>query len=82
MNPSLTWGGQYKNITEDFQPLRNSNGSRNDSGEFNVALSEPLVPNSQYIVRAHVVDSKGCAGESGNFTYSGDLSKIHLNIKL
>lgn len=77
MNPSLTWGGQYKNITEELQYLKNNDGSRNEYGEYELKLKEPLIANSQYIIRAHVIDNKGCYGEAGNYT---NLGKFMENI--
>lgn len=68
-NPTLTWGGQYKNITEFQVPLHNVNGSIITEGVLEITLLDPIVENSQYVVRAHVIDSYGCHGEDGNFTY-------------
>lgn len=68
-NPTLTWGGQYKNITEIQIPLHNAEGILLTEGISEIQLLDPIVDNSQYVVRAHVVDSYGCHGEDGNFTY-------------
>lgn len=50
-------------------PLHNEDGSLITEGVHEIALPDPIVENSQYVVRAHVVDSYGCHGEDGNFTY-------------
>lgn len=79
-NPSLTWGGQYKNITEIQKPLYREN-DEDDAiityGSEHIYLLDPILPNSQYIVRAHVVDSKGCHGEDSNYTYIGKFLVVN-----
>lgn len=70
-NPSLTWGGQYHNITEYQQPLLDENGLLIETGSHHVELLDPVVPSSRYMIRAYVVDSQGCHGESGNYTIVG-----------
>lgn len=71
-NPSLTWGGQYRNITEMQVSLYSDNGTFITHGISQVELKDPIIPNNHYIVRARVVDSKGCVGEDGNYTYVGE----------
>lgn len=68
-NPTLTWGGQYKTIHEIQLPLQNADGTILTEGIYEISLVDPIVDNSQYVVRAHVVDSYGCHGKDGNFTH-------------
>lgn len=68
-NPTLTWGGQYKNITDIRMPLHNANGTLITDGVYELPLIDPIVENSQYVVRAHVVDNYGCHGVDGNSAY-------------
>lgn len=44
-----------------------------ESGSHEIVLLDPVMPSSRYLIRAHVVDSKGCHGEVGNFTVVGEL---------
>lgn len=74
-NPSLTWGGQYRNISQFAVPLHSKNGTFITHGVSQVKLQDPVLPNNHFIVRARVVDNKGCIGEDGNYTYIG---KSHI----
>lgn len=52
-------------------PLHTPAGEFLTSGVSQVKLKEPIIANNHYIVRARVVDNKGCFGEDGNYTYVG-----------
>lgn len=78
-NPFLRWGGQNRNLQEIQIPLQNSTEFfDNDEGFHLVNLTEVMRNLSDFrlLVRAHIVDSKGCFGRESNFTYRGE---IHLN---
>lgn len=70
----MTWGGQYKNIGDFQQPLYDANGRLHSSG-FNMVNLSGIIDNEmsfRLLIRAHVVDNKGCHGNDSNFTYSGE----------
>lgn len=80
-NPFLRWGGQNRNLQEIQIPLQNSTEFfDNDEGFHLVNLTEVMTNSSEFrlLVRAHIVDSKGCFGRESNFTYRG---KVNLNNK-
>lgn len=78
-NPTLTWGGQYKNITEIQLPLHNADGTLITAGVYELPLVDAIVENSQYVVRAHVVDNYGCRGIDANSTYLvGTYCSVHI----
>lgn len=47
------------------------NGLIIETGSHDLALLDPIMPSSRYLIRAYVVDSQGCHGESGNYTIVG-----------
>lgn len=68
-NPTLTWGGQYKKLTEIQLPLHSDDGTLITKGIYMLPLVDAIMANSQYVVRAHVVDNYGCHGVDANSTY-------------
>lgn len=78
----MTWGGQYKNITEIQLSLRNENGSTIDTeGIYLVNLTDNIGNETEFrfLVRAHVVDEQGCYGKDGNFSLNGKLFQLLTN---
>lgn len=75
-NPFLRWGGQNTNLKEIVIPLQNTSDLLdNDEGFHSVNLTEVMQNASEFrlLVRAHIVDNKGCSGKESNFTYRGKL---------
>lgn len=73
-NPTLRWGGQNKNLENIQIQLQNSSDTfDNDEGVRSVDLTEVMKNSTEFrlLVRAHIVDDKGCYGRESNFTYKG-----------
>lgn len=82
-NPFLRWGGQNRNLQEIQIPLQNSTEFfDNDEGFHLVNLTEVMRNLSEFrlLVRAHIVDSKGCFGRESNFTYRGEINLNNTQI--
>lgn len=82
-NPFLRWGGQNRNLQEIQIPLQNSTEFfDNDEGFHLVNLTEVMRNLSDFrlLVRAHIVDSKGCFGRESNFTYRGEINLNNTQI--
>lgn len=73
-NPSLSWGGRYKDIDDVEYKLIDSNGKLHTSGNYAINLSSIILneTNFRLFIRAHVLDIKRCHGKDGNFTYIGE----------
>lgn len=73
-NPFLRWGGQTKHIDEIQIPLQNTSDiTENEDGYHLVNLTETMSNATEFrlLIRAHVIDNKGCEGRESNFTYKG-----------
>lgn len=84
-NPLLRWGGQNAHLHDIHVPLQNASGfSENEEGFYSVDFTRSMPNSSDFrlLVRAHVVDSKGCNGKQANFTYTGKLILFTFNNNL
>lgn len=85
-NPSLTWGGRYKNIDEFEYILHDETGKILTSGLHSINLTEVIKNEKNYrlLIRAYVVDHKGCHGKDSNKTIIGKfyliVSFIHMKL--
>lgn len=54
-------------------PLQNNSDIFNEDGYHVFNLTDVMVNATEFrlLVRAHVIDSKGCSGKESNFTYKG-----------
>lgn len=75
-NPFLRWGGQTTHLNDILIPFPNTTEyGESEDGYRSVNLTETM-PNAtefRLLIRAHVIDNKGCYGRESNFTYKGKL---------
>lgn len=72
-NTRLRWGGRNLEIENTEIPLTINNSNAIEEGFHAVNLSKVMVNSTDFklLVKAHVIDSKQCAGNESFFTYNG-----------
>lgn len=79
-NPSLTWGGRYQHMENIHQTINTGDNGLGYNGSYFVNITKTIadgMPNAQFLIRAHVIDSSGCTGKDTNITY-GKLFIVHV----
>lgn len=77
----LTWGGKQSSIYSHFYPLNLTTFNHSTTSKHHFNLSTKLVPGSYYIIRAHIVDVRGCRSRESIFTLPGKYnSKVRYFI--
>lgn len=72
-NPFLRWGGQNTHLNEIQIPLQNTSDIEYEDGYHSVNLTDVMSNATEFrlLVRAHVIDNKGCSGKESTFMYKG-----------
>ncbi|CAD7088644.1 unnamed protein product [Hermetia illucens] len=71
----LTWGGKQSSIYSHFYPLNLTTYNHSTTSKHHFNLSTKLVPGSYYIIRAHIVDVRGCRSRESIFTLPVRVTK-------
>lgn len=71
----LTWGGKQSSIYSHFYPLNLTTFNHSTTSKHHFNLSTKLVPGSYYIIRAHIVDVRGCRSRESIFTLPVRVTK-------
>lgn len=78
-NARLWWGGRNLDVSENEIPLQRLNETIQDEESFHfVNLTEKTSNLTEFnvLIKAHVIDTRRCAGNETNFTYKGKFFRL------
>lgn len=80
-NARLWWGGKNLDVSAREIPLQNLNETmQHEDGFHFVNLTERMSNLTEFnvLIKAHVIDTRRCAGNESTFTYNGKLFPLFI----